>query len=148
MTDSGILVVHLPECIPEDVVRAALAQMLRLAIEELAPLEVATPATQVPYHYASHSRGFRTTIELYAGRAPEPAPRSDLQLAQYLARRFAQDALISTDGNASPYRWLLVRPDGTTIGVTEVPPDGDGDDQDDGIVIAERSAQDGFTDRR
>jgi hypothetical protein len=139
MSQSGILIVHLRGCVPEGLLRVALAQMLDLATEDLAPLEVATQSTTVPYQYTSHSRGFLTTIELYAGSAPESSPKSDLGLAQYLARRFAQDTLISpAEGNANPYRWLLVRPDGTTVEVTEIPPDGD--EQEDGIVIAEGTA--------
>ena len=141
MSDSGILIAHLREYIPEDVIHAALAQMLGLVIEDLAPLEVATPSTVAPYQYISHSRGFLTAVELYAGHAPESAPRSDLQLARHLARRFAQDALISpAEGDVNPYRWLLVRSDGTTVGVTEVPRDEDGDGQEDGIVIADQPA--------
>jgi hypothetical protein len=135
MSQSGILVVHLRGHIREDVMRDELARMLGLPIEDLSPLGAATQSTKAPYQYMPHSRGFLTTIELYAGSAPEPAPRSDLALAQYLARCFAQDALISPiDGDANPYHWLLVRPDGTTVGVTEVPPDEE--DEEDGIVIA------------
>jgi hypothetical protein len=74
------------------------------------------------------------TIEVYAGRAPKSAPRSDLALAEHLARRFAQDALVSPPaGGEDPYQWLLVRPDGTIVNVTEIATD----DDEDGIVIAD-----------
>jgi hypothetical protein len=137
MSDSGILTVHLRECVPEDALRDELAKLLGLAKEDLAPLEAATAATRVPYQYTPRRRGFRVTIEVYAGRVPASATTSDLALAEQLARRFAQDALISPPaGSEDPYRWLLVRPDGTTANVTEVVLD----DDEDGIVIADRHA--------
>ena len=140
MSQSGILVVHLRGHIPEHVMRDELARMLGIPTEDLSPLEAATQSTKVPYQYTPHSRGFLTTIEVYAGNAPDPAPRSDLGLAQHLARRFAQDALIPPiDGDANPYHWLLVRPDGTTVGVTEGPPDEV--DKEDGIVIGQSPPQ-------
>lgn len=134
MSESGILTVHLRELVPEEELRDELARLFGLAKEELASLDAATPDTLVPYQYTPRARGFLATIEVYAGRAPAAAPRSDLVLAEHLARHFAQDALISPPGGGSaPYQWLLVRPDGTTLNVAEIP-----SDDDDGIVIAER----------
>jgi hypothetical protein len=134
MSESGILTVHLRERVPEEALRDELARLLGLSKEDLAPLDAATPATLVPYQYTPRARGFLVTIEVYAGRASESAPRSDLALAQQLARRFAQDALVSPLTGEDPYRWLLVRPDGTTANVTEVAP---GDEEEDGIVISD-----------
>lgn len=75
------------------------------------------------------------TIGVYAGRLPESARGSDVALAQHLAKRFAQDALVSPPGiEANPYQWLLVRPDGTTALVFEIVSD---DDDEDGIVLAD-----------
>lgn len=134
MSDSGILTVHLRDRVSEDALRDELAQLLGLSKDDVVPLDAATPITLVPYQYTARSRGFLSTIEVYAGRAPESASSSDLALAQRLAQRFAQDALISPPAEGDqPYRWLLVRPDGTTTSVTEVPQD----DDEDGIVIAE-----------
>jgi hypothetical protein len=131
MSESAILTVHLRDRVREDELRDELAQLLGLSIEDLAPLDAATPATLVPYQYTMRARGFLSTIEVYAGRVP--VPRTDLSVAERLAARFAQDALISPPGGSDdPYRWLLVRPDGTTAEVTEVP-----QDDEDGIVIAE-----------
>jgi hypothetical protein len=116
MSESGILTVHLRERVPEEALRDELAKLLGLARADLAPLDAATPATLVPYQYTPRARGFLLTIEVYAGRAPKSAPRSDLALAEHLARRFAQDALVSPPaGGEDPYQWLLVRPDGTIV---------------------------------
>ena len=134
MSESGILTVHLREHVPEEELRDALAKVFGVAKEKLALLEDATPATLIPYQYTPRSRGFLLTIEVYAGRASESGPKSDLALAARLAKHFAQDALISPPaGGEDPYRWLLIRPDGTTINVAEIPSEGD----EDGIVIAE-----------
>jgi hypothetical protein len=134
MSESGILTVHLRGRIREDELRDELAQLLGVSRENLAPLDGATPATLVPYQYTQRARGFLSTIEVYAGRLPESVPRTDLGVAERLASRFAQDALISPPaGSNDPYRWLLVRPDGTTAEVSEVPQDED----EDGIVIVE-----------
>lgn len=104
------------ERVPEEALRDELAKLLGLANEDLAPLDAATPATLVPYQYTLRARGFLVTIEVYAGRAPGSAPKSDLALAQHLAQHFAQDALVSPPrGGGDPYQWLLVRPDGTTV---------------------------------
>jgi hypothetical protein len=106
----------LRERVPEEALRDELAKLLGLANEDLAPLDAATPATLVPYQYTLRARGFLVTIEVYAGRAPGSAPKSDLALAQHLAQHFAQDALVSPPrGGGDPYQWLLVRPDGTTV---------------------------------
>jgi hypothetical protein len=137
MSQSGILTVHLRERVSEEALRDELARLLGLAKEDLAPLDAATPATLVPYQYTLRARGFLVTIEVYAGRAPESAPTSDLALAAHLARHFALDALVSPPaGGEDPYHWLLVRPDGTTANVTEVA----SDDDEDGIVIADPRA--------
>ena len=134
MGKSSILSVHLRERISEDRMRAALASALGIAEDQLAPLEESTASTLVPYEYTPRSRGFLTTIEAYAGQAPAPAPKSDLELARVLAKEFGQDALIPpADSDANPFRWVLVHPDGSTVAVAEVPPD----DDDDGIVIEE-----------
>jgi hypothetical protein len=134
MSESGILTVHLRDRVPEDALRDELAQLLGVSKGDIAPLDTATPMTLVPYQYTTRARGFLSTVEVYAGRVPESVARSELIVAEHLAKRFAQDALISPPaGSDDPYRWLLVRPDGTTANVTEVPPD----DDEDSIVIAE-----------
>lgn len=136
MTDSGILTVHLRHHVDEVELRAALAALLRIDLADIAPLETASPALLVPYQYTARTRGFRSTIEVYAGRLPDSDDNTDLRLAKSLAKRFAQDALITPpSGGDDPYRWLLVRPDGTSTEVAEVPPDED--EEDDGVVIRE-----------
>jgi hypothetical protein len=135
MSDSGILTVHLRERVPEEALRDELARLLGLATEDLVPLEAATATSRVPYQYTPRVRGFQATIEVYVGRAPASAPTSELAVAEHIARRFAQDVLISPPaGGEDPYRWLLVRPDGTTANVAEIVSD---DDDEDGIVIAD-----------
>lgn len=134
MSESGIITVHLREHVSEDELRGELAQLLGVSKGDIVPLDAATPATLVPYQYTVRTRGFLSTVEVYAGRVPEAHPNLNLTVAEHLAKRFAQDALISPpEDSDDPYRWLLVRPDGTTVKVTEVPPD----DDEDGIVIAE-----------
>jgi hypothetical protein len=133
MSESGILTVHLREHIPEEALRDELAKLFGVAQQEMAPLDAATSATRLPYQYTPRARGFLSTIEVYAGQAPEAAPTSALALAEHLARRFAQDALVSPPaGGHDPYHWLLVRPDGTIVDVAELP----SDDDEDGIVLA------------
>jgi hypothetical protein len=135
MRDSGILIVHLRERVPEETLRDELAKLLGLAKEDLVPIDAATATTRVPYQYTPRARGFQATIELYTGRAPASAPTSDLALAEHIARHFAQDVLISPPaGGEDPYRWLLVRPDGTTADVAEIA----SDDEEDAIVIADQ----------
>lgn len=137
MNDTGIIMVHLRGRVHETELRDELALLLGLSREDLAPLEAATPATLVPYQYTARARGFLSTIEVYAGQVLKTVPRTDLSVAAHLAKRFAQDALISPPGGSDdPYQWLLVRPDGTTAEVAEVPQD----DDEDGIVIAEPRA--------
>jgi len=134
MSESGILTVHLRERVAEQVLRDEIAQWLGVSKESLEPLDVATPATLVPYQYTPRARGFLLTIEVYAGQAPGYVPGSDIALAQHLARRFAQDAVVSPPGSGErPYQWLLVRPDGTTALVSEVI----SDDDEDGLVIGD-----------
>jgi len=135
MSKSAILIVHLRERISEARIRVALAAAMGIAQDDLAPLEAATPSTLVPYEHTPRSKGFLTTIAAYAGQAPPSAPRSDLDLARVLAKHLGQDALISPDdADPDPFRWILVRPDGSTTVVNELPSD------DDGIVIVEPPA--------
>jgi hypothetical protein len=134
MSESGILTVHLRKRVSEQALRNEIAKWLGVSKESLEPLEVATPATLVPYEYTPRARGFLLTIEVYAGRAPGYVPGSDVALAQHLAKCFAQDAVVSAPGSGErPYQWLLVRPDGTTALVSEVV----SDDDEDGLVIAD-----------
>lgn len=130
----GILTVHLRDRIARTELRAELAEFLRVDPADLARLEIAGPATRVPYAYTPRTRGFLTTIEVYAGRLPTADSQTDLHLAKHLARRFAQDALICPpDDRGMVYEWLLVGPDGTTTIVSEVP----SHDDEDCIVIRE-----------
>lgn len=89
------------------------------------------PTTRVPYQLFRRERGFRTTLELYVGRAPEAVPRSDFDLAKALARRYDERVLISPrDEDPSPYAWDLVTSDGAERRVRAVP-----QDDDDAIVL-------------
>ena len=135
MSESGILTVHLRDRIAEDTLRHELAHLFGVSELHIAPLDAATPETLVPYQYTERARGFLSTVEIYAGRVPPSTAWSDLIVAAHLAKKVTQDALIAPpDGSNDPYRWLLVRPDGTTAAVTEAPQH----DDDDGIVIAEQ----------
>jgi hypothetical protein len=137
MSESGILTAHLRQQVSEEALREELARWLGLATEDLVPLDRATPATLVPYQYTQRSRGFLVTIEVYAGRLAAFEQSSDLALGKHLARQFAQDVLVSPTRSESPYRWLLLRPDGTTTSVLEAACD----EEEDGIVIVEPAAE-------
>jgi hypothetical protein len=118
---SGIVIAHLRPRIAANRLRADLARLLDLTFDELVPLADATPATLLPYAVFERPRGFATTLELYASRAPARVPQTDLELARLLARHYRVDALASPQKGIEPYTWLLVRPWGEAIDVREAP---------------------------
>lgn len=131
MTGSGILSAHLEGAHTEREVVDALCSLFGLRTDDLAALDSMTPATRVPYQVFRRERGFRTTLELYVGRAPEGVPRSDFDLAEALARHYDERVLISPrDGDPNPYAWDLVTSDGACRRVRAVP-----QDDDDAIVL-------------
>jgi hypothetical protein len=133
MSQSGILIVHLREAISEEQIRSDLLSIFELEPGQIASLEEATAVTFVPYQIIPRARGFRTTLELYVGRAPQTVPQTDTRLAAILAKHYQQDVLIAPqERNNNPFRWDLVRPSGQILAVSEAP-----QDHDDGIVIQE-----------
>jgi hypothetical protein len=129
-SQSGILIVHVRESIPEDVLRADLVTLLDVRADDLVPLELIDSNALVPYQVFPRAAGFRTTLELYVGRAPASVPKTDLELARMLARHYGQDVLVSPVAETDPYHWELVTPAGDVKPVRERPTDGA-----DGIVL-------------
>ncbi|MBI5501031.1 MAG: hypothetical protein HY907_12370 [Deltaproteobacteria bacterium] len=128
---------HIRDLVPESQVRAFLAQLMDLPAEAVVRVEDVTAAEQVRYRCFPRSKGFRTSVSVVlVGRAPVGWPRTDLELGKAVARFFSQDVVVDpADGDPNPFRWLLVRPDGSEFPVSEIPPEDDEDE--DGIVIVE-----------
>jgi hypothetical protein len=133
MTQSRILSVHLEKAHDEQELIAALCSLFGLQPRDLAALDTMTTDTRVPYQLFQRPRGFRTTLELYVGRAPQGVPRSDFDLAEALSRRFGERVLIPPrDYDPNPNVWDLVTPNDAARRVHGVV-----QDDDEAIVLDE-----------